>query len=79
MRGIEHIWGVFPCEAYVPIFFPFDRDLISESFSKTRANIGLTVKYHAYLRKMTRYNPTRGGNSRHDPSSMLYLSALNHF
>lgn len=20
-----------------------------------------TVKYHAYLRKMTRYNPTRGG------------------
>lgn len=21
----------------------------------------LTVKYHAYLRKMTRYNPTRGG------------------
>lgn len=22
-----------------------------------------TVKYHAYLRKMTRYNPTRGGES----------------
>lgn len=21
------------------------------------------VKYHAYLRKMTRYNPTRGGKS----------------
>jgi large subunit ribosomal protein L13Ae len=24
---------------------------------------GQTVKYHSYLRKMTRYNPTRGGTS----------------
>src|SRR5208282_2584857 len=24
-----------------------------------------TVKYHAYLRKMTRYNPTRGGKHHH--------------
>jgi hypothetical protein len=25
----------------------------------------ITVKYHAYLRKMTRYNPTRGGKHSH--------------
>jgi hypothetical protein len=27
----------------------------------TADSSGITVKYHAYLRKMTRYNPTRGG------------------
>lgn len=31
-----------------------------------------TVKYHAYLRKMTRYNPTRGGES---TSTTGYASA----
>ena len=31
-------------------------------YAEPAANIpSLTVKYHAYLRKMTRYNPTRGG------------------
>ena len=28
-----------------------------------------TVKYHAYLRKMTRYNPTRGGMLNPDDNS----------
>ncbi len=33
-----------------------------------------TVKYHAYLRKMTRYNPTRGGES--DPDRLGRRRAL---
>jgi hypothetical protein len=34
-----------------------------------------TVKYHAYLRKMTRYNPTRGGKD----SSSSYEGNFCHF
>ncbi len=30
-----------------------------------------TVKYHAYLRKMTRFNPTRGGELDHDSGQTL--------
>lgn len=33
------------------------------SNSDRRLTFWNTVKYHAYLRKMTRYNPTRGGES----------------
>lgn len=34
-----------------------------KSLVELKANFLDTVKYHAYLRKMTRYNPTRGGES----------------
>ena len=39
-------------------------DLTTMERPELNADVALpTVKYHAYLRKMTRYNPTRGGTS----------------
>lgn len=32
---------------------------------------GIIVKYHAYLRKMTRYNPTRGGKLYHKSADSI--------
>jgi hypothetical protein len=69
MRGLEHLWRVLPCEAYVLPLLPAAIDVLDEGNWLARSGYGgtmtdsisSTVKYHAYLRKMTRYNPTRGG------------------
>jgi ribosomal protein uL13 len=40
---------------------PLQRSTIEKDFPETNMILLCTVKYHAYLRKITRYNPTRGG------------------
>jgi hypothetical protein len=68
MRGLEHLWRVLPCEAYVLHLHPnCSQNVRGDSRLRNTARdskadlTSITVKYHAYLRKMTRYNPTRGG------------------
>ena len=54
MRSPQHLRRILPCEAY---------ETPSQQCRTFPTNMSLprTVKYHAYLRKITRYNPTRGG------------------
>ena len=72
MRSSQHIWRILSCETYVMLIL---NKLRMEMPGLQRGVLGrrrvldqqrLThmlrvVKYLAYLRKMTRYNPTRGG------------------
>lgn len=47
--------------------------------SEQRADIATSddiVKYHAYLRKMTRYNPTRGGPFHFRAPSRIFYKAV---
>jgi ribosomal protein uL13 len=53
MRGSQHLRRVLPREAYVISRITTTSDAQTDTI--------ITVKYHAYLRKITRYNPTRGG------------------
>lgn len=68
LRSHQHIWGVFPLKTCVlSILSNTSGRHIPETFSSSKASdlhlliILATVKYQAYLRKITRFNPTRGG------------------
>lgn len=54
MRGIEHVRGILPCKTYGTI-------VKNKVGGTSNADMESTVKYQAFLRKATRYNPTRGG------------------
>lgn len=72
MRSSQHIWGIFPLKVYV--WRLADTVQIAETDC-----LCLTVKYLAYLRKMTRYNPTRGGKlqySLHASPSSGFCTAI---
>jgi len=68
MRSSQHIGGVLSSETYV-IIEPVVRTVSTKLAGYGERHLGMmvlirlvsSVKYHAYLRKMTRYNPTRGG------------------
>ncbi|KAK9775625.1 putative Ribosomal protein L13 [Seiridium cardinale] len=48
---------------------------ISGEFFRAK-HLDQTVKYHAYLRKMTRYNPTRGGPFHFRAPSRIFYKAV---
>lgn len=62
MRGPQHLWRVLPCQAYV------SPTIASSPGSLT----SWPVKYHAYLRKATRYNKTHGPFHFRAPSRIFY-------
>lgn len=65
MRGPQHLWPVLPCQEYDSLHIV-----------EMRQADDLTVKYHAYLNKMTRYNPTRGGPFHFRAPSRIFWKAV---
>lgn len=70
LRSHQYLWRLLPSQMYVPHSSrtpkqaerPAIPDCPPSGPSYLNADsIRITVKYLAYLRKMTRYNPTRGG------------------
>ncbi|KAI0140237.1 ribosomal protein L13 domain-containing protein, partial [Pestalotiopsis sp. NC0098] len=55
-------------------FFRAKRTL--HSIASGRVGYQVSVKYHAYLRKMTRYNPTRGGPFHFRAPSRVFYKAV---